>query len=111
MECSKADWKLFRSKIPGWQEAYMERLNKEYIQILSSEGKASDKFWALEKRIYQDKRSPGVMIQLRRSAMPMQLLSMLRDGVIEWDNLKGFSPELQEILSYLLGENRKKRNT
>ena len=43
--------------------------------------------------------------------MPMQLLSMLRDGVIEWDDLQGFSPELQEILSYLLGENRKKRNT
>ena len=33
----------------------MERLNKEYIEILSSEGNASDKFWALEKRIYQDK--------------------------------------------------------
>ena len=43
MECSKEDWKLFRSKIPGWQEAYMERLNKEYIEILSSEGNASDK--------------------------------------------------------------------
>ena len=111
MECSKEDWKLFRSKIPVWQEAYMERLNKEYIQILSSEGNASAKFWALEKRIYQDKRSPGVMIQLRRSDMPMQLLSMLRDGIIEWDDLQGFSPELLEILSYLLGENRKKRNT
>ena len=111
MECSMEDWKLFRSKIPGWQEAYMERLNKEYIQILSSEGKASDKFWALEERIYQDKRSPGVMIQLRKSEMPMQLLSMLRDGVIEWDDLNGFSPELLEILSYLLGENRKKHNT
>ena len=111
MECSKEDWKLFRTKIPGWQEAYMERLNKEYIEILSSEGNASDKFWALEKRIYQDKRSPGVMIQLRKSDMPMQLLSMLRDGIIEWDDLQGFSPELLEILSYLLGENRKKRNT
>ena len=98
MECSKEDWNLFRSKVPGWQEAYMERLNKEYIQILSSEGKASDKFWALEKRIYQDKRSPGVMFQLRKSDMPMQLLSMLRDGVIEWDDLKEFSPELLEIL-------------
>ena len=85
----------------------MERLNKEYIQILSSEGKASDKFWALEKRIYQDKRSPGVMIQLRKSEMPMQLLSMLRDGVIEWDDLNGFSPELQEVLSYLLGGRQK----
>ena len=107
MECSKEDWKLFRSKIPGWQEAYMERLNKEYNEILSSEGNASDKFWALEKRIYQDKRSPGVMIQLRKSEMPMQLLSMLRDGVIEWDDLNGFSPELQEVLSYLLGGRQK----
>ena len=111
MDFSKEDWTLFRSKLPDWQEAYMERLNKEYIQILSSEGKASDKFWELEKRIYQDKRSPGVMIQLRKSDMPMQLLSMLRDGIIEWDDLQGFSPELLEILSYLLGENRKKRNT
>ena len=85
----------------------MERLNKEYIEILSSEGNASDKFWALEKRIYQDKRSPGVMIQLRKSEMPMQLLSMLRDGVIEWDDLNGFSPELQEVLSYLLGGRQK----
>ena len=107
MECSKEDWKLFRSKIPGWQEAYMERQNKEYIQILSSEGNASDKFWALEKRIYQDKRNPGVMVQLRRSDMPMQLLIMLRDGVIEWDDLNGFSPELQEVLSYLLGGRQK----
>ena len=111
MECSKEDWKLFRSKIPGWQEAYMERLNKEYIQILSSEGKASDKFWALEKRIYQDKRSPGVMVQLRKSDMPMQLLSMLRDGVIEWDDLKEFSPEFLEILKRIcLPEWRCKEN-
>ena len=107
MECSKEDWKLFRSKIPGWQEAYMERLNKEYIEILSSEGNASDKFWALEKRIYQEKRSPGVMVQLRKSDMPMQLLGMLGDGVIEWDDLKEFSPELQEVLSYLLGGRQK----
>ena len=107
MDFSKEDWNLFRSKLPDWQEAYMERLNKEYIEILSLEGNASDKFWALEKRIYQDKRSPGVMIQLRKSEMPMQLLSMLRDGVIEWDYLNGFSPELQEVLSYLLGGRQK----
>ena len=108
MECSKEDWKLFRSKIPGWQEAYMERLNKEYIQILSSEGKSSDKFWALEKRIYQDKRSPGVIVQLRRRDMPIQLASLLRDGAITRDDLQGFSPELQEYLGLLLGESRRK---
>ena len=108
MDFSKGDWNLFRSKLPGWQEAYMERLNKEYIQLLSSEGEACDKFWALEKRINQDKDHPGVIVQLRRRDMPIQLTSLLRDGVIEWDDLKGFSPELQEYLGFLLGENRKK---
>ena len=107
MDFSKEDWTLFRSKLPDWQEAYMERLNKEYIQILSSEGKASDKFWELEKRIYQDKRSPGVIVQLRRRDMPIQLTSLLRDGAITRDDLKEFSPELQEVLSYLLGGRQK----
>ena len=31
---SEKDWKIFRSKIAGWQEAYMDKLNKEYIKIL-----------------------------------------------------------------------------
>ena len=28
---SEKDWKIFRSKIAGWQEAYMDKLNKECI--------------------------------------------------------------------------------
>lgn len=43
---SEKDWKIFRSKIAGWQEAYMDKLNKEYIEILSRDGKPSEKFWA-----------------------------------------------------------------
>lgn len=39
------DWKLFRSKIAGWQEAYMDRLNKEYINLLNEHANPSDKFW------------------------------------------------------------------
>ncbi len=31
---SEKDWKLFRSKIADWQEAYMDKLNKEYILSL-----------------------------------------------------------------------------
>ena len=38
------DWKLFRELLPEWQEAYMERLVKEYIELLSGDGQASDKF-------------------------------------------------------------------
>lgn len=26
MEVTKKDWKLYREKIPKWQEAYMEKL-------------------------------------------------------------------------------------
>ena len=40
---SEKDWKLFRSKISDWQEAYMEKLNQEYIEMLSGDGYASDK--------------------------------------------------------------------
>lgn len=43
-EISKSDWKLFREKVPEWQEHYMERLTKEYIALLSSPGNASDHF-------------------------------------------------------------------
>lgn len=33
---SEKDWKIFRSKIAGWQEAYMDKLNKNLIEFLSS---------------------------------------------------------------------------
>ena len=48
-EVTESDWKLFRKKLPGWQEAYMDKLNQEYIQLLTGTGDASDKFWELEK--------------------------------------------------------------
>lgn len=55
MEISKKDWKLFRENLASWQENYMDKLTKQYIELLSDENKnASDKFWELEKRIKQD---------------------------------------------------------
>lgn len=41
---TKQDWKLFKEKLPGWQEAYMDKLNREYMEILNGEGNPSDKF-------------------------------------------------------------------
>lgn len=50
MDISKKDWKLFREKLPDWQENYMDKLNKQYIELLSNEKEtASDKFWELAK--------------------------------------------------------------
>lgn len=41
---SKRDWLLFRNKIAEWQEAYIGRLNKEYLELLSGDGSEADKF-------------------------------------------------------------------
>ena len=51
VECSKDDWKLFKTRIADWQENYMARLNRQYAEILNTDQAASVKFWELEKRI------------------------------------------------------------
>ena len=103
MKITKQDWQLFRQKLPDWQEAYMDRLNREYIEILAGEGNPSDKFWALEKRIRQDKRSSGVQLQLSRSDLLNLLSALLVDDVITLDDLDGFSQELRDALFFLMG--------
>lgn len=34
----------------------MDKLNREYLELLSGEGNPSDKFWGLEERIKKDKK-------------------------------------------------------
>ena len=97
-DISKADWKLFRERIGSWQEAYMEKLNQEYMKLLTEEGPASKKFWALDERIRRDKNTPGVQLQLRKSETAWDLVALIRDGVISTEDLSGFSEELQEYV-------------
>jgi len=101
MEISKLDWKLFREKLPGWQENYMEGLVEEYIDFLTDETKkASDKLWELEKRIKEDKRHPGVIMELRKSETIWDIVRLIRLNVITYDDLSDFSEELkQEVKS------------
>lgn len=100
---SEQDWKLFRSKIADWQEAYMEKLNKEYIELLSSDGNASDKFWALEKRIRKDKNDSGVICEMRRSTMHIVIMNLLSEGAITIEDLSDFSEDLQETMRHFNG--------
>ena len=100
------DWKLFRKKLPLWQESYMDKLNQEYIRLLSGEGLASDKFWELEKRIHTDKRSVGVVADMRRSQMYSNLLSLLVNEIIQEDDLDGFSEELSETIKYAVRQGK-----
>ena len=102
MECSKSDWKLFRSRIGEWQENYMERLVKEYIQLLNSSEAASDKFWKLEERIKKDRRHPGVILEMRKSDMLYDIVALINYGVITEDDLEGFSDDLKERVGFFL---------
>ncbi len=101
-EISKSDWKLFREKIPDWQEHYMEQLAKEYMELLSSPGNASDHFWELEKRIRQDKKKPGVLLELRKSDAVWDIAILVRDKVITIDELEGFSEDLIDAVKLIL---------
>ena len=47
MDYSKSDWKLFQKKLPIWQEAYMEKVINEYIDLLKEPKQASEKFLRL----------------------------------------------------------------
>ncbi|MGX8715317.1 MAG: multidrug transporter [Lachnospiraceae bacterium] len=95
MGIKESDWKLFRKKLPDWQENYMERLIQEYAALLAGSTQASDKFWALEERINSDKHHVGVVAEMSRSRMYNNILALLNEGAITTDDLADFSEELR----------------
>lgn len=95
---TEKDWKLFRSKIADWQESYMDRLNREYIAILSQDANPSDKFWKLDKRIKDDKKKAGVQLRMSRSNLIYNIVSLLNEGTISFEDLKDFSNGLKETV-------------
>ena len=102
MEVSKSDWKLFRNRIADWQEAYMERLVKEYMDLLNGAEDASDKFWKLEERIKRDKKHPGVIIEMSKGNMIFNIVALINGGVITIADLEGFSDELKESIAWFM---------
>lgn len=102
MNYPESDWKLFRSKISDWQEAYMEKLCKEYIDILSADGSSADRFWAVEERIKGDRKKVGVRAEIRRSQMFYNIVSLIREGAISLEDLDGFSEELKQAAEAIM---------
>lgn len=100
---SKQDWKLFREKVPEWQEHYMEQLVKQYVELLSSPGNASDHFWELEKRIKKDRKHPGVLLEMRKSEAIWDIAILVGHEVITLEDLDGFSEDLIDAVKLILG--------
>jgi len=101
VEISKLDWKLFCERLPKWQEAYMERLTKEYIELLSSPGLASEHFWELEKRIKKDKKNPGVMLEMKKSDAYWDIAEFVRINVITMNELADFSDDVRDAVKLI----------
>lgn len=95
-DVSKKDWKMFQEKLPDWQEAYMERLLKEYIKLLQKKSNASDRFWELEKRSKQDKKNPGVQLRIEKSETIYNIVYLIRLEVIKIEDIAEFSDELKQ---------------
>ena len=103
MEISKKDWNLFRERLSDWQENYMEGLVKAYADFLNDDKKpASEKFWELEKRIKDDKRHPGVIMEMSKSEVIWDIVRLIRLKVITYDDLSEFSDELQKKVKRVL---------
>lgn len=99
---TKRDWALFRSKIGSWQEAYMGRLCDEYIELLSGDGDPSEKFWQLDKRIRNDKRNPGVQLEMTRTNFIYNIIALINNDVISIEDLEDFSDELKGTVNAFL---------
>ena len=107
MDISKKDWKLFRERLSIWQENYMEGLVKEYANFLNDDKKpASEKFWELAKRIKEDKRHPGVIMELKKSEVIWDIVRLIRLKVITYNDLSDFSDELQMEVKRILEMSR-----
>ena len=74
----------------------------EYIQLLTEPKYDSEKFGELEKRIKADRRKKGVICEMSKSIMVDNIISLINEDAITFDDLSDFSDELKEYVSFLL---------
>ena len=54
--CIESDWKLFRKRLPGWQENYMATLLEQYKAILEEDTQAAERFHKLEDELLEHRK-------------------------------------------------------
>jgi len=58
----------------------------------------SEKFWKLDKRLKKDKHKAGVQVEMSRSNLIYNILSLMNEGAVSFDDLEDFSDELKETV-------------
>lgn len=101
IEINESDWKLYRSRIADWQEAFMEKLLNEYMTIINDKKLPSERFWELYDKIKEDSTKTGVIARNARSSIIHNILNLLQEGAITDEDLEGFSDDLIERVKFL----------
>ena len=97
------DWKLFKNKLPNWQERYIETIINEYQNLLNENIPASRKFWELDKLMKKYKKKSGVIVcDLSRSNMINEILGLLKEKAITMDGINDFGNELKNYIKILI---------
>ena len=73
------------------------------IELLSEDANPSEKFWKLDKRIKEDRKKTGVQLEMSRSKLISNIISLINDGAISYEALEEFSDELKETVSASIG--------
>ena len=94
----ESDWKKFSAMVPELRERYLQRKNPEMIAILQDEARTpTEQFWDAEDLVRkQAKILRECFDGHSRSKMLMFLLTMRRHGVLDDEDLRQFSEELQK---------------
>ena len=100
-EFQESDWRLFRQRLPLWQERYMSNLLNDYSELIGGGGTPSERFLELAERIDSDRELCAVSADMRRSMMVINLHSLIEEKAIGFGDLDGFSEGLVECLRHL----------
>lgn len=96
----KSDWKTFRNSLGEWRERYLERTNRELIDLLDEESDTpTERFWAAKERAEEEARIlVDCFDNVSKSKMVMHLALMYGNGIIELSDLDRFSDDVHEKL-------------
>ena len=101
MKPKESDWKKFRDSLDKWREEYLKIKNAEIRAILENDNlNETEKFWDIVG--FQKKESRKLRECLdgySRSRMSLHMALMKRYKMIEEDDIKEFSKELQDYLN------------
>jgi len=99
---AKADWTLFQSLLPQWQERFMSRLCDKYAAVLTGPYRGSEAFWEVKRLIRKDMKRLDTMIDVERKEMANIVADLLRERVITADDLVEFSDGFREAVEGLM---------